>query len=527
MNINTKFLVDIPNFDNHGPIFKVEASSIDSIRLYLSTLIKREDIDLLKVIIMLATSHGKIIVEDQIQYFMLDIEQLRAAVNQTKDSKISLSKATLSKRLNSFIEYGVFDRKQISIAGKQGRLYEYTLQKIDEILARPLPKKQKPLTTHEGRDINYYKALKEKETDLLQSGVQLLSYKDSDGHAYSERLLNNVFFSAGRQSVRDSRNEKIVTHYPFQNEMIQITATAGGDSEIFSLEDQNTVLGIITMVVYTNENRLAKGLEVKNEYFLDLVDLCKICGLESVGSNRTTFRKSIDRLYFTNLNIACPPNSKFAEFFGLDSVYENGQRFNPDNMDFRFLWQRDSVSEIEDGLSGVRLPRKYRISLHPLIFSQLLDPEVWNTFVINPMLLKNRLKMITHIYFFAARNIARDPTRVLTFPIKTVQKQIMPSAIRFNDWQNALLTECRKFAEKNAQQWIDGHENTLDIYGYFVKFTPHMSHGYKITFWFNQADPILGKDGLIQKEGFKRLQPDFFTNSKSTDEISEGDFYEG
>lgn len=513
----------IPTFDNRGPIFKIGSSAVENIRLYINTVIKQEDKDFMKAVIQYASYHGKLFIDDGADtgrklnnserdevFYLIDIEQLRAATNLSDKRKVGLSKASLATRLNRLQEMGIFNREIIKVPSKNGRLYQYTLQPLDTILDTPLPQSSVITKPPKVRNKDYYQKLKLKDEELLEADAQLLIYPGKLGHAYSERLLNNVFFACGRQSVRDSRTDLIETFYPFQGELVKITATSGGNTDIYSLDDQNTVLAVITMVIYTNKERMELGRKITNEYFLDIVDLCKICGLSSDGANRTTFRKSLDRLYFTNLNVVCPPHSKFAEFFGLDSTTDNGERFSPDNLDFRFLWSRDSVAEIEDDLTGDRLPRKYRISLHPLIFTQLLDQDVWNTFVINPSLLKNRLKMITHLYFFASRLIARDPTRIFSFPIKAVQKQIMPAIQRYQTWQTALLNECSKFAEKTNQTWIKDGENTLDIYGYFIKVAPHYAHGYKLTFWFNQDDPILGKDGLIQKAGLEKLQPDLF-----------------
>lgn len=499
---------DIPKFAAKGPIFCIKEESSFYMREYFSVLPKPEDRLFINAIVRNAIDFGTLDAtnKDEVAY-LLDIEQLKASVAFNK-SKIALGKTVLNERLNNLVDSQVMSRNELTsvildkmdlpVNNLRGKKFVYTLLPADQVIANAkIINEPKPFKVNSHRDKKYYETLQAKEQQLISIDATMLVLPQDSKHAYSERLLNNVFFACGRLSVRDPRKKRIETSYPFKGENIRIVATSGGDVDLFSLDDQNTVLAIITMVIFANGRRSREGKPNRNEYYLDIAHLCNICGLDASGANRETLRKSIDRLYFSNLNVSCPPNSQFAQFFGLSSFTDNGQEFTPNNMDFRFLWQRDSAS-IEEDLAESRKPRYYKIALHPLIYSQLLDPEIWNTFVINPELLKNRLRLVTHLYFFAARMIARVPGKNLSWPLRSVHNQIMPASNRYDNWKKSLFSELKTYAKNSNQVW-DSEECTLDLFGYFVKISKNAVYDYRVTFWFNEKDPILGIDGLVQK----------------------------
>lgn len=474
----------------------------DQLRAYLSTVTKEEDKGFLRAIIQYGSKYGRPsfdVDSTTDRYHEIDIEQLRAA-NELfgKEKKIKLSKATLSLRLKGLVDMGVFTRSDDRIPGKPGRTSTYTLARLDEILDAPIPETKQTYLSKSERNADYYRELKIAEQAVIETDVQMLSIHDGQNQAYSERLVNNFIFACGRLSGRDPRKEVIETTYFFNKESINIVATQGGGTGIFTLDDQSTVLSIITLVIFTNDKRMAQNKEIRNEYFVDIVDLCKMCGLKPEGANRDSIRRSMDRLFFTNLNISCPTNSEFAEFFGITSFLDNGIHFTPDNFNFRFLWQYDSVSDMEP-MQGCRKPVHYRISLHPVIYNQLLDKDAWNTFVVNPDLLKNRCKVVTLFYFCAARYIKREAGKVLSFKLKTLQQQLMPAVINYYDWQKSVVNDFRKFARLRGQEWNENGENTVEVYGYYIKLAPNSTNGYQITFWFNPNDPVIGKKNLMQK----------------------------
>lgn len=488
--------VSVPAFDNKGVIYEIPARAEHSAKHYMKALTRQEDRRFLLAVIDFANEYGLQHDKGGELVYLLDSDQLSAAAELHPATDVKTGRSTINSRLKRLLSLGVFTREFLIVEGIKGKRYKYELLPADLVLANAQNDSRREFNNH--RTTPYRQALREQRQQMIDLDAQLLEPPKQLQKAHSERLFNNVFFSCGRLGTRDPRRDKIITHYKFRDEQIVVTATSGGDAALFSLDDQTTVLAIITLVIFCNEERMRKGQELRNDYYLDVAHVCSICGLPPNGANRKTVRDSIDRLYHSNLNIQCPTDSEFAKYFGLTSFTDANGVFTPDNMDIRFLWRRDSAS-MEKELSKHRLPRLYRITLHPLIFNQLSDPEIWNTFVVNPALLQNRFGMINHLYFFAARTIARVPGKVRNYTMRAVQQMIMPAVERYDNWQRSLFTELEAFAEKTNQKWVDGEAVTLDIYGYMVKLQPNRVHGYMMTFWFNEDDPFLGKNGLIQK----------------------------
>lgn len=506
---------NIPAFEFKSPIYRIPDGMEHHLRKYLALIPDDEDRYVFMSIVTNSLTYGLRDTDQGRDYDLLDTNQLNSIIELDRpDSSIGLGRTATNARLNRFIDLGLFVREKLKASdlpggkGLRGAKQQYILQPIENVLAKDLstdddrPKYIAP----KDRNKEYHKGLARSRQELVDSGAQLLDSPKHLRQAHSERLLNNVFFSCGRQSYKDPRKSRIETLYKFREEHIRIVATAGGEASLFTLEDQSTVLAIITLVILHNKERMRKGDEIKNEYYIDIANICGLCGLSPVGANRKTLRDSIDRLYHSNLNVQCPPESEFAKFFGLSSYTDNGKQFNPDNMDFRFLSQKDSVSMVESDFADKRAPRYYRISLHPLIFQQLTNPEVWNTFIVNPQLLRDRLKMVTHLYFFAARTTGRDASQARRWPIKVIQQMLMPAYDRYHNWERSLFNDLSHYAKRTNQRFEKDKESTLDLYGYFMKIKPSDVYGHTLTFWLNTNDPLIGRLAEYSRSEAKQLQ---------------------
>lgn len=400
------------------------------------------------------------------------------------------AKPTLYKKLTEFRDKNIFAKIEHNLIGKKGKQYFYELQHPKDFkLSKPTlidDSTQKPIEQVEYRSLRtsqYYSEQKALVEKLINDDEQLLLIPENFTQGYSERLINNIMFACGRQNLRDKKSKIIKMNYRFQDEFVKIVTTTTTDSEIYSLEDQSTILGIITLIVHSNKEYDSMGKTIENSYLIDVAELCRVCGLKPVGSNRALIRNSIDRLYSTNANITSPKNSKFADFFGFSDFTHEGFRFTPDNFDFRILWSRDSISEL-DPASGARMPRYYRISLHPIIFKQLLDKNIWNTFVVPTELITERCKYVIQFYFFAARNIKKKRGVVRKFSIVSLHKQLCPSDTRLDNWTRSVLNDFKKYGEKNGLNWDKNSTITFPVYGYYVKFTRQPKGMLYLTFWY-------------------------------------------
>lgn len=488
--------MDNPSFGYNSPIFCIPENADDHLRTYMKLLDDADDREFVLSLITTALDTGVDLYSDGSRY--LDYKQLREAVRST-GTKIAIGKTTVRQRADRLQGMGLFVTERLTTPSLRGFRNALILQspnalvRSDVISEEPAPR---TLNAPKKRGKEYYAAIRRTKDRLADKDIQILESPKELKRAHSERLLNNVFFGCGRMSSRDPRRKKIVTVYPFQDERITVTATAGGDTDLFCLEDQNTVLAIITLVILSHSQQSANNVplsSIPNEYYMDICDLTQICGLEPTGANRETLRKSLDRLYHSNLHVACSKDSQFAQYFGLYSSMGDGREFHPDDLNFRFISALDAVSEADPLLSKARRPRYYRISLHPIIHRQLLDKGVWSTFVVDPELVRNRLRLLTHLYFFAARNIHRDPNKIRQFPIETVHKYTMPAYTRFDNWKRSLFNEFKRLAKSQDVEWSEGGTCVLELFGYFVKTEPHILHGHLLTFWFNSNHPLLGK----------------------------------
>src|SRR5690625_3879531 len=410
--------MDIPEFTYASPIFCIPESSDDHLRTYMKLITKPNDRAFVLFVITAALTHGVRLPHSDPTDLYLDYKQLKAVVDKD-DMKIPLGMSSLRNRLARLCDVELFVAERLNTPHLRGYRNSFNLQSPATLVRSSAIQKDDEVgpafqPPHK-RDKAYYAAAQKARQSLSNHDGQLLESPKELKRAHSERLLNNVFFGCGRLSSRDPRRKKIVTFYPFKGEVVEITATAGGESDLFSLDDQNTVLAIITLVIYSHYSQAGNNVplaSIPNEYFLDICALAEVCGLEPNGANRQTLRRSLDRLYHSNLHVQCSKDSLFAQHFGLYSSMGDGREFHPDDLNFRFLSALDAVSEPDPTISGARRPRYYRISLHPLIHRQLLDKEVWSTFVVDPMLVRNRLRLVTHLYFFAARMIHRSRDKV-------------------------------------------------------------------------------------------------------------------
>jgi hypothetical protein len=334
--------------------------------------------------------------------------------------------------------------------------------------------------------------LKEIKTQLIEADAQILDSSLTIRLARSERLWNGVFGSCMRASRTDTRrNEAFSTVYRFGTEQIEIITSSQTDSEICHVDDQRTIRAIITLVCIKISERMDFGLEIKNEFFIDIVDLCGIMGLDGSGANRDTVRDSMKRLYSTNFNLILDSQSetghRFAEQFGITP--------GADDLNFRFLTELDSSIDREFGGGSIRRPRWYRIALHSKTFQDLADKNVISTFIDNKEILKVSSGLIHIFYTWCCIHVKRNGSRSIDITLPDLQRFMIPAA-RYDNFRDRFLTALRNHQEKAKHQWSEDEVNIIKLFGYVVRMTPDMANDFIFTAYRDKTDPIIGDSSM-------------------------------
>jgi|GEM_PF-4294555 len=465
---------DIPTFNHTDVVIGIERDLIKTFKDTVEKISNKNDRVFLSSLVNHCLNYGEELKRDGGTYYLLDLPQVTAIC---ENSQMGKSKAIISRRYKRLTEDNILKKVVNNVKGKLGRQSIHLTISNDEYA---LSATNKQIEQKDNLNAPVKTPSKLNKNDIASDILKTPKKMDK---AYSERFLNNVLFACGRLNNRDSRTAQIITQYKFRDEFIKINTTSQTGTKIFSLNDQVTMLAIMTLIVLCNKNRESDGAVHRNEYYFDINQICSACGLGNSGGNRKILEESIERLYRTNMNIKCPVGSEFAQYFNLKSYTDRGVTYTPNNFDFKFIWEKSS----QDLVGEKKM--LYQIALHPIIYRQLLDPNTWNTFNINPRILRNRIPIVNHLYFFASRIVDRKSSRHLKYPIQYVRNSMMPSIEDIVIWETALLKDLAKFCKKEGQIWHeDGMDNIVNIFGYYVKISKHPIQRYSMTFWFDSDD---------------------------------------
>ena len=334
--------------------------------------------------------------------------------------------------------------------------------------------------------------LKKLKDQLVENELQILDNNLPIRLARSERLWNGVFGSCMRFSRTDPRrNKPFTTIYKIGSDQIKVVTSSQTDSEICHIDDQRTIRVIITMVCINIVEKIDLGEKVINEFYLDIVDLCDLMGLDGSGSNRDTVRDSMKRLYCTNFNLSLNPNSesghKFAEQLGITP--------GADDLNYRFLTELDSSIDGEHGGGFVRRPRWYRIALHSKTFQDLIDPSVISTYIDNKEILKTSSGLIHLFYSWCCINVKRSGKRKIVITLPDLQKNRLPGA-RYENFRDRFLSALKCHQQKANEIWDSQGVNIIKLFGYIVHMEPDASHDFIFTIHRDKRDATIG-DGSM------------------------------
>ncbi len=332
----------------------------------------------------------------------------------------------------------------------------------------------------------------ELQNQLIERGDLLPAGEIMPGDAArSERLWNGVLDSCMRTSSRDQR-KLIDTRYNFGGEMIRVVTTSQTNNKIATIDDQRTIRAVITMVCSMNQLRKVSGLDLANEYIIDIAQLCNLCRMTPNGGNRETFRQSLNRLYATNFNITAPVGSRFATIFG--AMDESGVVIDMNEVNHRFITELDSSDDMEQGAEVFRKTRYYRIALHSRTFERLCNPEVWSSFIDNPDILATGEGYIQLLYNWCNIHVGRSGNRVIDKTAKELWMAMCPSA-RYQNFSRDLLAAVKRFHVSNGGIWKKEESFQLvNLFGYMitVRFEPLVD--YVLVVARDLKDPWIGNN---------------------------------
>jgi len=467
-----------------GSVYRVKNRHVDQIKLYsnLECITDFERKFILGLIGMASTLLTKI--EDNDQSFFVDITRPELQ-DWLKEKKIGSGDTIIKKRSNALTDVGLFVKTKFQ-RPKCKPADHFILQDATDVIDKPA------VVSKFGDHRSQRKNLREIKTSLIDSDAQVLDSSLPVRLARSERLWNGVFGSAMRTSRTDPRrNEPFTTIYRFGKDQIKIITSAQTDGEICHVDDQRTIRAVITLACIETAERIDLGKEIENAFYIDIVDLCAIMGLDGSGANRDTVRDSMKRLYSTNFNLIIDSESEagsnFAKQFGITP--------GADDLNFRFLTELDSSIDRAYGGGSIRRPRWYRIAFHSKTFQDLIDPTVISTFIDNKEILKLSSGLIHIFYTWCCIHVKRRGKRVMSITLPDLQKALIPAS-RYDNFRDRLLTAIKRHQNNSPEGWDDLRPNIIKLFGYVIKMEADAAYDYIFTIFRDKNDLIIG-DGSI------------------------------
>lgn len=466
-----------------GSVYRVKKQLLDQFRLY-SNLNCISDAEKKILLELLALAMN---INNQFPDDLDDIDISRSEFQiWLKEKGVSAGDTILKKRFAELTEVGIFIKDKIQ-RPKHKPADLFLLQPATEIKILSAPEKTNNYSDHRP----HRKRLTEMREFLVVGDSQILDNSLPVRSARSERLWNGVFGSCMRSSRTDPRrNDTFTTHYRIGNDQITIVTSSQSDGEMCHVDDQRTIRAINTLVCMEIQSRRDQGKEVKNEFFIDIVALCTIMGLDGSGANRDTVRDSMKRLYGTNFNLMIDSQSEsgrlFAEQFGITP--------GADDLNYRFLTELDTSFDREYGGANIRRPRWYRISLHSKTFADLIDPNVISTFIDNIEILKVPSGLLHLFYTWCSINVKRSGNRVKTITMPELQKRLIPAA-RYDNFKDRLISALKQYQKERDIPWNE-NRNDFNLMGYLICMEVDPINDYIFRALRDRTDPVIGDNSM-------------------------------
>lgn len=413
--------------------------------------------------------------------------------------KLGYTDSGIVKRFNQWIELGFFQKTRLKRKGFKS-LNHYIMVAPSKVMTFPKRIKKSIKDPRVSR-----LEMIDKRKQLIHGGELLfeLNRFNEQSEVKTERLFNSVFNSCIRLSTHDPRKDSIETTYYFgltkSAEKIKIITKT--TSEIMVLDDQTTLLAIVSMICNLNRRREEDGKPHSNSYLIDIRPLCRMLGLEPSGGNRDTVRKRIQRIYDTQFEIICPPNSRFAKHFDLFSHTEAGEQLTVDERHYRFITEMDIThQDLDENNEVASRPSMFRISIHSDTYKKMLDPDVWNTYSVPPELLRSS-GMVFALYQFASYQLGRTVKKnreSKEFMLAQLHSLLFPAS-SFNNFKRTFFDQFKSHFKSHGVEWSDSKQsiNTINLFGWWIEFSfIEQANDYQIKITRDQNDNYVGSKSL-------------------------------
>ena len=469
-----------------GSVYRIKDRHLDQMKLYADlTCINEPEKKFVLSLVELA--HTLKVKYTNVEEESIDTIDISRSLLQEwlKDKDQGSGDTILKKRSASLASIGLFEKSKYPIK-KRKPADLFILKDASEILHLPSIKQE--YEDHRP----HRQSLKKIRSQLIEADSQILDNNLPLRLARSERLWNGVLGSCMRTSRNDPRkNEHFTTVYRFGADRIEIVTSTQTTSEICHVDDQRTIRAIITLACLEIGERLDLGKEIKNEFFIDIVHLCELIGLDGSGSNRDTVRDSMERLYSTNFNLKLDSQSETGKAF----INQFGLSDGIDDLNYRFLTEFDSSIDRAYGGSTVRRPRWYRISLHSKTFNDLVDPTVISTFIDNKAILKVSSGLIHLFYTWCSIHVKRSGKRVISISLPDLHKQLSPST-RYDNFRDRFLTALKQHLKSHNQGAEILSTVRIPLFGYYIKAEADDSFDYIFTAYRDKNDSVIGDKSM-------------------------------
>lgn len=447
--------------------------------------------------------------------------------------KLGYTDSGIVKRFNQWIELGFFQKTRLKRKGFKS-LNHYIMVAPSKVLTFPKRIKKSIKDPRISR-----LEMIDKRKQLIHGGELLfeLNSFNEQSEVKTERLFNSVFNSCIRLSTHDPRKDRIETTYHFgltkQAEKIKIITKT--TSDIMVLDDQTTLLAIVSMICNLNRRREEDGKPHSNSYLIDIRPLCRMLGLEPTGGNRDTVRKRIQRIYDTQFEIICPPNSRFAKHFDLYSQTEAGEQLTVDERHYRFITEMDIThQDLQDENNEVASrPSMFRISIHSDTYKKMLDPDVWNTYSVPPELLRAS-GMVFALYQFASYQLGRTVKKSREskeFMLGQLHSLLFPAS-SFHNFKRTFFDQFKSHFKSQGTLWSDSKQsiNKINLFGWWIEFS-YIEHAndYQIKITRDQSDSYVGSKSLHNRILASKPKQDAFWPENATSQpqdIEDAEFYD-
>lgn len=453
--------------------------------------------------------------EDE-RYFLLGIVSLAASnpERRTDQSKIQaylnannkpLAPATIKLRVLHLHDLGIFNRYEIP-RPKTRNAVVFQLEDLAKLL------QSEKLVAREAT-LNRPQAAFNGRTIVPDEPHLLLEGSDDHKHAYS-RKINHVIL---RRCSADPTHlgKKIPIVLPGYKETVFVTQrVASGIPPMDGTEDrlQQALLTMFKehLIKYRMLNPHLQPHDIKNEWLLDMREVCRSMKLRPSSGNIVVQAKRLYQLRYNTFEIHFDPAGAAAKALnllrgeGLPEFFKDERegtlhQLHNDRIDQYFLsllepvrdeivWSADQQAlALEDKSSqesvnptsiddrdliydrGGRLYRFYRVSFHPLVFQECLDDALGQLHKQPPSLLEEERVVARLLVYLAQRVIGKTRDRPFEASWGDIATELQP----LQDNQKLVFQQMEKVFKAENPHWKPSDDESggleANLHGYIFE----------------------------------------------------------